>query len=66
MHIWKRLVYIMNLTIASSNYDIEKNNDVPACLTVTDSHPEEGGDPKDVQVTAPCLYPVLSLAPLSL
>lgn len=48
MHIWKRLVYIMNLTTACSNYDIEKNNDVPACLTVTDSHPEEGGDPKGV------------------
>lgn len=48
MHIWKRLVYIMNLTTACSNYVIEKNNDVPACLTVTDSHPEEGGDPKGV------------------
>lgn len=63
---WKKSVYIMNLTTASSNYDIEKNNDLPVCLTVTDSHPGQGGDPKGVQVTALCLYPALSLASLSL
>lgn len=49
----------MNLTTASSNYDIEKNNDLPACLAVTDSHPEESGDPKGVQVTVLCLCSVL-------
>lgn len=62
---WRKTVYIMNLTTSSSNYHIEKNN-LPACLTVTDSHPEGGGDPKGGQVTVLCLHPVLSLAPLSL
>lgn len=56
----------MNLTAASSNYDIEKKNYLPACLIVTDSHPEEGADPKGVQVTVLYLHPVLPLAPLSL
>lgn len=66
MYTWKKTVYIINLLTVSSSYDIEKNNDLLACPTVIDSHPEEGGDPKGVQVTVLRLYLVLSLVPLSL